>query len=232
MTVETWHDSLVVASSCGIAAVVVFCLSQIAWRSFIRTCAYRQLVSATGAALLAFALGLLPTVAKRAGTTGVSPVAVALDRIESDWESRHLGGGVRSGASNADFWLSRIDPSSNSVELGVAWLPGAFAAPPFIEFTVSTNLSVGAWTLLGWIEAEAGETNLSVEVEASQLPGGAMPPAAFFRAMAYDGLGADYEDDDGDGLSNAEERALGTNPRRADAGGAAIPAAEAATDGR
>lgn len=183
----------------------------------------RRLVSATGAALLAFAVGLLPTVAKRAGTTGVSPDAVALDRVESDWESRHLGGGIRSGASNADFWLSRIDPSSNSVELGVAWLPGAFAVPPFIEFTVSTNLSVGAWTLLGWTEAEAGETNLSVEVVASQLPGGAMPPAAFFRAMAYDGLGADDDDDDGDDLTNAEERALGTNPRRADSDGDGLP---------
>ncbi len=92
----------------------------------------RRLVSATGAALLAFAVGLLPTVAKRAGTTGVSPDAVALDRVESDWESRHLGGGIRSGASNADFWLSRIDPSSNSGELGGAWLPGAFAVPPSI----------------------------------------------------------------------------------------------------
>ena len=183
----------------------------------------RRLVSATGAALLAFAVGLLPTVAKRAGTTGVSPDAVALDRVESDWESRHLGGGIRSGASNADFWLSRIDPSSNSVELGVAWLPGAFAAPPFIEFTVSTNLSVGAWTLLGWTEAEAGETNLSAEVVASQLPGGTMPPAAFFRAMAYDGLGDDDDDDDGDDLTNAEERALGTNPTNPDSDGDGLP---------
>jgi len=130
-------------------------------------------------------------------------------------------GGTRSGAP--DFWLSCIGLSSNSVELSVAWLPGAFVAPPFIEFFVNTNLAVGAWTLLGWAEAESGETNLCIDVEASRLPGGTIPPAAFFRATAYYGLGADYEDDDGDGIPNGWENTHGTNPRRADTDGDGIP---------
>ena len=183
----------------------------------------RKLPVPLACALLVFAIGMTSTVAKRTGTTDVSPVAVVLDSVKSDWESRHFGGDVRSGASNSDFWLSQIGSSSNSVELGVAWLPGAFVAPPFIEFFVNTNLAVDAWTLLGWTEAEAGETNLSVEVEASQLPGGAMPPAAFFKATAYDGLGADYEDDDGDGIPNGWESSHGTNPCRADTDGDGIP---------
>jgi hypothetical protein len=231
--VDTIRDVLSFVVVITLSSAAILCLLAAARERLIRVCVRRHLVSTTGVALLVFAFGLTTTVAKRTGTTGVSPVEwTAAETAAPHMASRHSGGGVRSGASNADFWLSSIDPSSNSVELGVAWLPGAFAAPPFIEFTVSTNLSFGAWTLLGWTEAEAGETNLSVEVVASQLPGGAMPPAAFFRAMAYDGLGADYDDDDGDDLTNAEERALGTNPRRADSDGDGIPDGEEAAYGR
>jgi len=205
---------LAVFFSCCIASAVAACLLRLAWRSFVHTCAKRHFVSTTGVALLVFAVGLLPTVAKRTGTTGV-PLASGR-------------AGRASLPSPSAFRLSHIGPSSNSVSLGVAWLPGAFAAPPFVEFTVSTNLSFGAWTLLGWAEAEAGETNLSVEVEASRLPGGTMPPAAFFRATAYDGLGADGEDDDGDGIPNGWETSHGTNPLRADTDGDGIPDGEEA----
>ncbi len=208
----------------------MFCLLMAAQERLVRVCVRRRLVSSTGVALLVFALGLTTTVAKRAGTTGFSPVGwTAAGTAALNMESRHLGGDARSGAS--DFWLSQIDPSSNAVELGVAWLPGAFAAPPFIEFFVNTNLAVDAWTLLGWAEAEAGETNLSVEVEAARLPGGMMPPAAFFRATAYDGLGADCEDDDGDGIPNGWENSHGTNPLRADTDGDGIPDGEEASFG-
>ena len=181
--VDAIRDVLSFVVVCALSSAAVLCLLVAAQERFVRVCVRRRLVSSTGLALLAFALGLTTTVAKRAGTTGVSPVAwTSAGTAAPHMESRHLGGDVRSGAS--DFWLSQIDPSSNSVELCVAWLPGAFAAPPFIEFFVNTNLAVDAWTLLGWAEAEAGETNLSVEVEAARLPGGMMPPAAFFRATA------------------------------------------------
>ncbi len=205
-------DALAVAASLSVVALAIccaVCLVSILYRCAAAS-ALRKLPPSAAWALLAFALGLMPTVAKRAGTTGVPPVVPAR-------------GGLRSGSSDSDFWLSYIGPSTNSVELGVAWLPGVFAAPPFIEFTVSTNLSIGAWTLLGWAEAEAGETNLSVEVDVAQLPGGMVPPTAFFKATAYDGLGADDEDDDGDGIPNGWERSHGTNPRRVDTDSDGIP---------
>ena len=214
-------------SICALGTWCVACLLAYLCRSAMPS-ALRELPVSSACAFLAFALALLPTIAKRTGTTGVSPVAwTAAGTAAPHMESRHLGGDVRSGASA--FWLSQIDPSSNSVALGVAWLPGAFAAPPFIEFFVNTNLAVEAWTLLGWAEAEAGETNLCVDVEASRLPGGTMPPAAFFRATAYDGLGADCEDDDGDGIPNGWESSHGTNPLRADTDGDGISDGEEAS---
>ena len=46
MTVESWYDSLVAAFSCGVAAVVVFCLSQIVWLQDI--CAHIILMPFSG----------------------------------------------------------------------------------------------------------------------------------------------------------------------------------------
>ena len=134
-------------------------------------------------------------------------------------ESRIEVGGMRTGASGTNLWFSGIERTTNSVALDVAWNAPAFSDPPFLEFFVRTNLASGAWMPVGWAEAAFGETNMSVEVEAARLPGGAMPTMAFFKVEADDGLGADDADDDGDGIPNAEERALGTNPRRADTDG-------------
>lgn len=205
-------DVLAVAVCLSVAILSACCAVCLGARLYrcIASSALRTLPASVTWALLAFALGLTPTVAKRTGTTGISPVGIAQ-------------GELRSGSFDSDFWLSHICPSSNSVELGASWLPGVFTVPPFIEFAVSTNLSIGAWTLLGWTEAAAGETNLSVEVEAARLPGGTVPPAAFFKATAYDGLGTDDEDDDNDGIPNGWERSHGTNPRRADTDGDGIP---------
>ena len=133
--------------------------------------------------------------------------------------SRNGMGGMRTGASDANLWLSGIERTTNSVALDVAWNASAFAEPPFLEFFARTNIAAGAWMTIGWSEAAIGETNLSVEIEAERLPGGAMPTMAFFKVEADDGLGADDADDDGDGSPNAEERTPGTNPRRADTDG-------------
>ena len=121
--------------------------------------------------------------------------------------------------SQFSIQFTEISPQSNSVNLGVAWTSSDSSVAPFIEFYARTNLVFGSWTPIGWAEASVGETNLTVEVEAARLPGGAMPQSAFFRAMADDGLGGDDDDDDGDGISNADERALGTNPHRTDTDG-------------
>ncbi|MDO5318074.1 MAG: hypothetical protein Q4G65_05555, partial [bacterium] len=122
-------------------------------------------------------------------------------------------------ASSADLRLTSIDCSTNGVALSVVWDGGAFALPPFLEFFARTNLVAGGWELVGWTQAEAGETNLDVVVGADRLPGGVSPSTAFFAATAYEGLGGDDADDDRDGFTNAEERARGTNPRRADTDG-------------
>ena len=124
-------------------------------------------------------------------------------------------------ASSVGLRFTSIGCSTNGVELSVSWDGGAFALPPFLEFFARTNLVAGGWELVGWTQAEMGETNLDVVVEADRLPGGTdtVPSAAFFSVAASDGLGGDEADDDRDGLSNAEERARGTNPRRADTDG-------------
>ena len=134
-------------------------------------------------------------------------------------------------ASSADLRLTSIDCSTNGVALSVAWDGGAFALPPFLEFFARTNLVAGGWELVGWTQAVAGETNLDVVVGADRLPGVAPPSAAFFSVVASDGLGDDDADDDRDGLSNAEERARGTNPRRADTDGDGLDDGEEARIG-
>jgi len=193
------------------------------WHCLARTCARRQLASVTGTALLVYALGLTTTVAKRTGTTGVSPVDEATQTSSvSDWESRHLGGDSRSNPSYAPRFTD-ITPTPTSVWLSAAWQSGTFLAPPFIEFYMRTNLVDTAMLPLGWAETASGETNICVEIGQERMPGETMPPTAFFTLQAYDGLGGDGDDDDGDGLSNAEERVLGTNPLRADTDGDGIP---------
>ncbi|MBR4652445.1 MAG: hypothetical protein IKO72_03725 [Kiritimatiellae bacterium] len=143
------------------------------------------------------------------GTNGLDRSGTGLDSCRySEVQSGELSeaGVLRSGASAAGHRFTGIACRSNSVALDVA-LEG-FEVPPFLEFFARTNLVEGQWTPIGWVETEIGETNLSVEVEADRLPGGVMPQAAFFAAMAYDGLGGDDDDDDNDGISNADERAI------------------------
>ncbi len=137
----------------------------------------------------------------------------AVERKEDNME------GLRTGGSGSYVCFTGIERQTNSVALGVSWGAGAFAVPPFIEFYARTNLVAGMWMPIGWAEADAGVTNLAVEVESWRLPGGMMPKSAFFAAMAFDGLGGDDDDDDGDGVLNGEERAIGTNPRRDDTDG-------------
>ena len=124
-------------------------------------------------------------------------------------------------ASSVGLRFTSIGCSTNGVELSVSWDGGAFALPPFLEFFARTNLVAGGWELVGWTQAEMGETNLDVVVGADRLPGGAdtVPSAAFFSVTASDGLGDDWADDDNDGVPNAVEQARGTNPRRADTDG-------------
>ena len=133
---------------------------------------------------------------------------------------------LSSDASSANLRFTSIDCSTNAVDLGVAWNGGAFAAPPFLEFFARTNLVAGGWELVGWTQAEAGETNLDVHVEAVRLPGGVPSSSAFFSVTASDGLGAGWADDDHDGVPNAVEQARGTNPRRADTDGDGYPDGE------
>jgi len=92
-----WHATwFVVFCLAGFSAI---CLLMVISVRFTRVCERRHLFSATGAILAAFALALLPTVAKRAGTTGVLPVdgTTQISSV-SDWENNHPGGDPPSNA--------------------------------------------------------------------------------------------------------------------------------------
>ena len=185
----------------------------------------------TRAVLLALCVSLAPFASSKfAGGVG-APSSPQPCLVASP--SMALGEGVPEGADvqSADLRLTSIDCSTNGVALSVSWDGGAFALPPFLEFFARTNLVAGGWELVGWTQAVAGETNLDVVVGADRLPGVAPPSAAFFFVSASDGLGGDDADDDRDGLSNAEERARGTNPRRADTDGDGVSDGEEARIG-
>ena len=209
---------MVGAAAVYFAAVSVYVLAKCCSESALRlriTSVWRM-SPATLSVLSAFALVLLPTVAKRTGTMGSGlPAQTSAIAARSDETSLRGSGALAASAP----WFTDISPTPTSVWLGVAWDSTAFVTEPFVEFYARTNLCAGAWESIGWAEAVAGETNISVEVEAARLPGGAMPQSAFFKAVADDGLGDDDEDYDCDGISNGDERLLGTNPRRADTDG-------------
>jgi len=230
--VDTIRDVLSFVVVCALSSAAVLCLLAAARERLVRVCVRRRLVSTTGVALLVFALGLTTTVAKRTGTTGVSPVdEISQISSGSDLENRHPGGNPRSDPP-ASPRFTDIFTTPTSVWLSAAWQSGIFLAPPFIEFYMRTNLADVSSLPLGWAEADVGETNICVEIGQERMPGGAMPPVAFFALQAFDGLGEDGDDDDGDGLSNAEERAVGTNPLRADTDGDGIPDGEEASFAR
>ena len=150
------------AAAVSLATACVFAAVQWALGKCRRLGVAVQRVSASAiCALSMFALALLPTVAKRAGTTGgglSAPASVIAARAGE----AHLRG---SGAPAASApWFTDISPTPTSVWLGVAWEGAAFAAAPFVEFYARTNLCAGIWEPIGWAEAAAGETNNSVEV--------------------------------------------------------------------
>lgn len=153
------------------------------------------------------------------------------DRAGSLWDVSRRGAEVqredvhlRDGASETNLWFTCIERQTNSVLIGAAWNADAFSTPPFLEFYVSTNLSDDeSWVIPGWAEALPGETNMVVEIEASRLPGGEMPSALFVKMEGEDGIASDLGDYDEDGVADDIERAIGTNPRRADTDGDGFP---------
>ena len=158
----------------------------------------RRLISATGAALLAFAVGLLPTVAKRAGTTGVSPVTwTAAGTATSYVESRHLGGELRSAAFAPSFTGFSTTPTS--VWLSATWPPALFSAGGWLGVRATHDLQTNLWETIGSVPITPAETNVELEVLSSDLPDGTNS-RAFFRLDAQPVPDADF-----DGVSDERE---------------------------
>ena len=126
------------------------------------------------------------------------------------------------GAQTHGFRFTSIDRSDDSVALGLSWSGADFTTSPFIEVFSRTNLIIGEWRYAGWLQANSGETNVSVVVDADMLDADARSPTLFFSALADEWLSDDGSDDDGDGVPNVTERARGTNPRRTDSDGDGI----------
>lgn len=57
-----------------------------------------------------------------------------------------------------------ISCGDGEIVLDVAWPGGFFAVPPFIEFFACTNLVAGAWSYIGWTQADEGATNATAAV--------------------------------------------------------------------
>ena len=130
------------------------------------------------------------------------------------------------GAQTNSFRFNSIDRSDDSVVLDLSWNGADFSTSPFIELFSRTNLIIGGWRYVGWLQANPGETNVSVVVDANMLDDDALSPSLFFSARADEGPTYDGTDDDGDGVPNATERARGTNPRRTDSDGDGVPDSE------
>ena len=147
------------------------------------------------------------------GAAGIcaSPSALQLDGEEAQTDG---------------FRFTSIDRSDDSVVLGLSWKSTGFSTPPFIELFSRTNLNIGGWRYVGWLQADPGETNVSVVVDAGMLNADALSPSLFFSVRADEGPSYDGSDDDGDGVSNDMERAHGTNPRRVDSDGDGISDAD------
>ena len=191
----------------ALAAFGAFCLLAALRKPAESVCVRRKLVSATGVALLAFALGLTATVAKRAGTTGVPPAA------EAAGPSPPRGAPLRESGDPAASCprFTGISLTPTSVWLSAAW-PDGFSVPGgLLDLYASPVVGSSVWTYVGSLGVSPAETNVVVEIPSAALPDGS-GSRAFFRLAAL-------LDSDGDGLTDAEEAARGLDPRDADSDG-------------
>ena len=178
----------------ALCALTALAIGALIWHGLIKTCARRSLVSATGAALLAFAIGLLPTVAKRSGTSGVPPVDVVQERVIPD---DAYTGGPRSGASVPYF--TGISTTPTSVWLSAAWPSSLFSAGGWLYVQATHELQTNMWETIGYMPVAPAETNAEVEVLSVDRPDGTNS-RAFFRLDAQP-----VPDADADGISDERE---------------------------
>ncbi len=187
-----------------LAVFSAICLLVVISVRFTRVCERRRLFSGTGVILAAFALAFLPTVAKRSGTSGVSPVdgTTQISSV-SDWESRHLGGDPRSNPSYAPRFTD-ITPTPTSVWLSAEWHPFLFPAGGWLDVLATHDLLTNVWEIVGTVHILPAETNVEVEVLSTNLPDGTNN-CAFFRLDAHPIYDPTLCDTDGDGLTDEEE---------------------------
>ena len=153
------------------------------------------------------------------GTPGVPPATATQEHDPlSDWESRHPGGGVRSGESDATLRFESIDVHSNdTATLRLAWPLDLIPTNTTIDLLVATSLVNSAWTWQCGHTVGEDDTNWTVTVALPETSPGTAAPSAFYRAVHRETCADTMDDLDGDGIPGAYELAHGTNPYVADA---------------
>ena len=207
-----------------LGACCVCCLLATLCEHAARVCARRRLVSATGAVLLAFAIGLLPTIAKRTGTTGLPPVGeqqTGTTGVPPVGEQQTGTTGVPPVADGLTDSLrfSAIDVHADgTATLAVAWPTNIVPANTTIDILAATSLVNSVWTWQCCHAVAEGETNWLVTVVLPETAPGTNAPSAFYRALHRETSADTMDDLDGDGIPGAYEIRHGTNPYVADAG--------------
>ena len=182
-----------------VAPLLAFCGGYVAIRavSFLAAVARKRLFTATGTALLALALGLLPTIAKR--NAGESSGA-SLPREESPVGEAALS------PLQETFRIEAIAVHSNgAVTLTAAWPIDFLTIGQTLDVLGKENIRDETWTWLTNSVITAGTTNISWTLENQS------PSNHFYKVVVRDTF-TDMGDPDCDGLPNVYELHHGTNP--------------------
>lgn len=148
----------------------------------------------------------------RIAETGASNTPNPVNPVNPVEKTPCLPTSNNSAFSDGNLCFYGIEKGTSTVTLGVAW-PGGLS-PPNGRLDVFGNwrLAPDGWTRLAQVDVSGAQSPVAVEIGIDGFPTDAMARTAFFRL-------ATQADTDGDGLCNADEQSLGTDPHAADSDG-------------